>query len=228
MPQYTEIAVAEIERAAKDDRFVQVMLPARSQAGYGNQRYWPILRAAAANGLAVAITFGGSTGTPPTPVNWLSSYYEEYNTAPLNFQSHIMSLVMSGIFQELPELKVVVAEGGWTWLPPFMWRMDQEWKAFQREVPWVKAPPSEYVRRHFRFTTQPFDAPDKPEHIDQVLEQIGSDGMLMFSTDYPHRYKHGNAELLARLRPEQVEQVRWRNAAECYGLGDLSSVPART
>jgi predicted TIM-barrel fold metal-dependent hydrolase len=223
-PQYPELAVAEIERWADDRRFVQVLLPARSPAGYGNQRYWPILKAAAEHGLAVAIIFGGGTGSPPTPVNWLSSYYEEYNTAPLNYQGHVMSLVMSGIFPELPDLKVVVAEGGWTWLPPFMWRMDQEWKAFQREVPWVKSPPSEYVRRHFRFTTQPFDAPPGPEQIDEVLEQIGSDELLMYGSDHPHRYLHGNVSLLARLSPEQAERVRWQNAAECYGLAGRSLV----
>jgi predicted TIM-barrel fold metal-dependent hydrolase len=223
-PQYPELAVAEIERWADDRRFVQVLLPARAQAGYGNQRYWPILKAAAEHGLVVAITFGGGTGTPPTPVNWLSCYYEEYNTAPLNFQGHVMSLVMSGIFPELNDLKVVVAEGGWTWLPPFMWRMDQEWKAFQREVPWVKSPPSEYVRRHFRFTTQPFDAPPSAEQIDELLEQIGSDEMLLYASDHPHRYLHGNSELIARLSPEQAERVRWRNATECYGLAGRSLV----
>ncbi len=217
-PQYPELAVTEIERTARDPRFVQILLPARSPAGYGNQRYWPILRAANERGLAVAITFGGGTGTPPTPINWLSSYFEEYNVAPLNFQGHVMSLVMSGIFAELPDLKVVVAEAGWTWLPPFMWRMDQEWKAFQREVPWVKQPPSAYVRRHFRFTTQPFDAPPLPEQVDQVLEQIGSDELLMFGSDYPHRYRHTNDELLRRLSPEQAERVRWQNAEECYGV----------
>jgi predicted TIM-barrel fold metal-dependent hydrolase len=217
-PQFAEMAVEEIERAAEHPRFVQVLLPARAPAGYGNQRYWPILKAAAQRGLAVAITFGGGTGTPPTPVSWLSSYFEEFNAAILNFQSHIISLVMSGIFAELPDLKVVVSEGGWTWLPALMWRMDQEWRAFQREVPWVQEPPSHYVRKHFRFTTQPFDAPPAEKQMDQLMEQLGSDKLLMFGSDYPHKYLHSNDELLARLAPHQADRVRWQNAVECYRL----------
>lgn len=215
-PQHVEFAVDEIERIAPDPRFVQLLLPARSPAGYGSQRYWPLLRAAARHRLPVAITFGGGTGTPPTPVGWLSSYYEEYNTAILNFQSHILSLVMSGIFQECPDLRIVCTEGGWTWLPGFLWRMDAEWKAFHREVPWVEERPSTYVRRHFRFTTQPFDAPATEPHLSQLLEQIGSEDILMYGSDHPHRYAHDNEELLAAVSPAHASRIRWENACELY------------
>jgi predicted TIM-barrel fold metal-dependent hydrolase len=213
-PQYPEIAVAEIERVAEDPRFVQILVP----APYGNQRYWPIWRAAAERGLPVALTFGGGTGTPPTPVNWLGSWFEEYGTAPLNFQSHVMSLAVSGIFDLYPDLRVIVMESGWTWLPALLWRMDQEWKAFQREVPWMTGPPSTYVRKHFRFTTGPTDAPPNAAHLGHVLEQLGSDELLLYGSDWPHRYGDELEQLLAQLSPEQVEKVRWRNAAECYGL----------
>jgi predicted TIM-barrel fold metal-dependent hydrolase len=219
-PQYPHFAVEEIERIAADRRFVQVMLPARAAAGYGHQQYWPILRSSAQQGLAVAITFGGGAGIAPTPLNWLGSYYAEYNTAILNFQSHVLSLVMSGIFAELPDLRIVVSEGGWTWLPPLMWRMDQEWRAVQREVPWVKEPPSAYVRRHFRFTTQPYDAPGDPRHLHQLLDQLGSDELLLYGSDYPHRYLHDNEELLGELGDELAERIRWRNACDWYALSD--------
>jgi predicted TIM-barrel fold metal-dependent hydrolase len=217
-PQYPETAIAEIERIAADPRFVQILLPARSTAPYGNQRFWPILRAAAERNLAIGITFGGGTGSPPTPVNWLGSFFEEYGTATLNFQTHVMSLAVSGIFDLYPNLQIVVMESGWTWLPALMWRMDQEWKAFQREVPWMTGPPSSYVRRHFRFTTAPIDTPETAAHLGHVLEQLGSDDLLMYGSDYPHRYGDELPGLLEQLSPEQVERVRWGNAAACYGL----------
>jgi predicted TIM-barrel fold metal-dependent hydrolase len=217
-PQYPEAAVAEIERIGDDKRFVQILVTARAASPYGNQRYWPIWRAAAERDLPIAITFGGGTGSPPSPVNWLGSYFEEYSTATLNFQSHILSMAVSGIFDLHPNLKVVVMESGWTWLPALLWRMDQEWKAFQREVPWMTGPPSEYVRRHFRFTTAPVDAPGTQEHLGHVLEQLGSDELLMFGSDYPHRYGDEIDRVVDLLSPEQVERLRWRNAAECYGL----------
>jgi predicted TIM-barrel fold metal-dependent hydrolase len=218
-PQYVDLAVEEIERIAEEPRFVQILVPARIAPGYGNHCYWPLWRAAAKHGLPVVIAWGGCTGAPPTTANWLGSHWEEYNTGILNFQAQVMSLVVSGVFQELPELKFVIAEGGWTWLPPFLWRLDQEWRAFQREVPWLgHKPPSAHMREHFRFTTQPFDAPASAEQLAQLIEQTRAPELLLFSSDYPHATNHGNDELLAALTPEHADRVRWSNAADWYGF----------
>ena len=42
------------------------------------------------------------------------------------------------------------------------------------------------IRRHVRFTIQPLDEPPDSSIMAKVIEQIGSDEMLLFSTDYPH------------------------------------------
>jgi predicted TIM-barrel fold metal-dependent hydrolase len=67
-----------------------------------------------------------------------------------------------------------------------MWRTDKEWKGLRHNTPWVKRPPSEYMRAHIRLTVQPVDAPPDAGHLLQILEQIESDEMLLFATDYPH------------------------------------------
>jgi predicted TIM-barrel fold metal-dependent hydrolase len=56
----------------------------------------------------------------------------------------------------------------------------------RREIPWVKRPPSDIIRQHIRLTLQPLDAPPAPEHLLQIIQQLDSDELLMFSTDYPH------------------------------------------
>jgi predicted TIM-barrel fold metal-dependent hydrolase len=227
-PQYLDAALQEVDRIAEDPRFVQILVPARAHQAYGNQRYWPLWEAAARHGLAVAITFGGGTGTPPTPVNWLSSYFEEYTTATLNFQGHILSLAVSGVFDRHPELRFVIAESGWTYLPAWLWRMDQEWRAFSREVPWMTGPPSSYVRRHFRFTLQPTDAPPDDQQLLDIYHQLGTDELLMFSSDYPHNSGPGAERLLSLLRNEQRERVLWHNAAALYEFDqDTSAVAGR-
>jgi hypothetical protein len=217
-PQHTASAVEEVERIAADGRFVQIALPARSGEPYGSQRYWPIWEAAAAHGLALAITYGGASLTPPTPVHWPASFFELYVDAPLQQGTHLTSLVFSGIFDRFPELKVVLVESGWTWLPQLLWRMDWEWKASRREVPWIRDRPSDYVRRHFRLTTAPCDAPDDLRRLAQVIGQLESDEMLLYGSDHPRTHDVGIDELLDLLTPEQGERVLWRNAAETYGL----------
>ena len=52
------------------------------------------------------------------------------------------------------------------------------------------------MREHMRLTLQPVDAPPDPIHLRQVIEQIESDEMLMFSTDYPHYHFDAPEEAL--------------------------------
>lgn len=215
-PQYADAAVQEIERVAEDERFVQVLLPARAWEPYGSQRYWPIWEAAVEAGLALLISYGGSTGTPPTPNGWVWSFFEEYAGFQQVFAAHVASLIANGVFNRHPELRVVVAESGWTWLPSLLWRMDAEWKAARREIPWVEVPPSEYVRLHFRFTTQPIDA--AATDIRRALELMPADELLVYGSDYPRTYEPSAEALMAEFSPEQAERVRWRNAAETYAL----------
>ncbi len=179
-PQHPSAAADEIERVAADGRFVQVLLPAWATAGYGAEHYLPIWDAVAQTGLRVAIAYGGGTGTPPTPMGWPASLFETYVTATLAFQSHITSLVFGGVFERHPDLRVVMLESGWTWLPALLWRLDDNWRAFQREVPWVRSPASAYVRRHFRFTTSPCDRPGErrsPARGDRP-DRLGGDAHL--------------------------------------------------
>ncbi len=184
--QDTDLAVAEIERLGTHPSIVQVLLPARSAAPYGNRRFHPIYAAATHHDLVVGIQFGGAPGNPPTPVGWPSFYLEEYAGMASVFQSHLLSLVSEGVFDRFPSLRVALIESGCTWLPSLLWRFDKEWKGLRREIPWVRQPPSTYIREHVRLTLAPFDAPPDPQYVLQFVDQVGSEDLLMFATDYPH------------------------------------------
>jgi predicted TIM-barrel fold metal-dependent hydrolase len=217
-PQHADAAVAEIHRVGQDPRFVQVALPARSVEPYGAQRYWPIWEAAAEHRLAVAITYGGASLTSPTPVNWPGSFFELYTLAPLQFGTHLASIVFSGVLRRFDDLRVVMVESGWTWLPPLLWRMDWEWKGSRREVPWVDERPSEFVRRHVRFTTQPCDRPDDLGRLREIIEQIGSDDMLLYASDHPRAPEFALDDPALGLDAALVERIRRTNAWECFDL----------
>ena len=217
-PHDTVLAVDEIKRIT-DPRFVQVLLPARSWEPYGNRRYWPIYEAAIEKGLAVAIHFGGLSGNPPTPVGQLQTYYEEYSAATQLFASHVLSLLAEGVFDRYGDLRIAIVESGVTWLPTWMWKLDTEWKATRREIPWVRSLPSTYIRRHIRLTTQPLDIPTgATTELREVVEQIGSDEMLMFSSDYPHTHGRDPGQILDALEPAVRAKVLAGNADSFYGL----------
>ena len=217
--QHPDLAVQEIERVGDHPGFVQVFLPSRSAAPYGSRRYHPVFEAALRHDLVVSIQFGGAPGIPPTPSGWPSHYGEEVVGMSHVFQSQLTSLIAEGAFDQFPELRVSMIEGGWTWLPSLMWRMDKNWRGLRREIPWVKRPPSEYVREHVRFSTQPLDAPPEPKHLRQVIDQLGSDELLMFSTDYPHWHFDRPEQAFPLELPEaRRRKVMAENARAWYGL----------
>ena len=84
-------------------------------------------------------------------------------------------------------------ESGVTWLPGYLWRLTKFWKGLRSEVPWVADPPATIVRDRVRLTLQPFDGPPEPATITRFMEHMGSDELLLFSTDYPHWQFEGDA-----------------------------------
>jgi uncharacterized protein len=103
------------------------------------------------------------------------------------FQSQLMNMIAEGLFDRFEGLRVVLAEGGFAWLPAFLWRFDRLWRGLRREIPWTSRPPSQVVREQVRATLQPNDGPADAGAFARLLDLLGSDELLLFSTDYPHR-----------------------------------------
>ena len=212
-------AAQEIERMGDHPGFVQVLLPVRSLMPYGKRHYDPIFEAAVRHNLVVGIHYGGAAGIPPSPSGWFSTYLEEYAGAGQIFQAQVISLVTEGTFDRFPDLRVALIEGGFTWLPSVMWRIDKEWRGLRHITPWIRRLPSDYMREHLRFTLQPMDAPPDPTQFLRMIGQLDSDDMLMFSTDYPHWQFDSPEEALPMGLPESLmKKILGENAREFYQL----------
>lgn len=217
--QQPEMAAKEIDRVGDHPGFVQVYLPVRSWMPYGNPICRPIFAAAARHDLVVGLHFGGMSPMPPTSAGWPSTYLEEYAGMAANFASNLMSIIVEGVFDEFPSLRLALVESGFSWLPAYMWRFDKEWRGLRREVPWTRLPPSAYVREHVRMTLQPNDAPPEPGRLARLIDQLGSDDLLMFSTDYPHQHFDAPEEAIpAGLPDSSVRKIMAENARTFYRL----------
>ena len=215
-PQNPEFAVEEIERRAADPRFVQVLLPVSDEMPLGRRPYWPIYAAAARHGLPVALHAGSSFKHPTTSVGWSSTVTEDYVAQAQGFQSALTSLVCEGVFEKIPELRVVLLESGVTWLPAHLWRMNKSWRGLRMEVPWLDRTPASIVRDHVRLTMQPFDAPPEAAIVQRVVEQIGSDRVLLFATDWPHWQFDGEDVLPPGLSPALARRIMVDNPRETF------------
>lgn len=214
-----EAAAAEIDYWAKDDRFVQVLLLGQSELLLGRQINWPIWEAAARRGLPVAIHIGGVFRQAPTSVGWPASYLEWYVGQQSNLEAQLNSIVSEGVLQKYPATKIVVSEVGFNWLPPFLWKFDKLWKSYRPDIPWVNRPPSELIREHVRFTTAPSDGAEQLGGLDRAVERMGSDSMLVYSSDYPHNHTTGPRDIEGGTFDQQLlERIYRNNAADLYNL----------
>jgi hypothetical protein len=217
--QLPAAAAREIDRVGDHPGFVQVILPIRSHLPYGNRIHHPTFEAIARKGLVAGLHFGGHPGNPPTPEGWPSYYVEEYVDMATVAASQLTNIVTEGLFDEFPTLRMAFLEVGWTWLAPHMWRFDKEWRNLRRLVPWVRRAPSNYIREHVRFTIQPLDAPPDARQLVQAVDMIGSEDVLMYSSDFPHAHAWDPEQVLFPELPESLaRKIRSENARGFYKL----------
>lgn len=213
-----EASLQELKRLEGDRRFAQITLHARSAEPLGKKRYWPIYQAAVEAGLPVAIHSSGYGQYAPSGAGWMSFYIEEHHSYAHTMQTAIISLIMEGAFERFPDLKFVVVEGGFGWAPALAWRLDKIWQRNRSELPDVKRPPSEYMRRNVWYATQPVEEPEVNSQLGDLVDWIGAD-RLLFATDYPHwdmddpRYAFKYP-----LKKDDLSRIFSLNAKELYNL----------
>jgi predicted TIM-barrel fold metal-dependent hydrolase len=214
--QAPDRATEEVERLAPDRRFVQVLMPVSAEMPLGKPFYWPIYAAAERHGLPIGIHAGTMSRHPTTALGWPSYQTEDYIAQAQAFQTATASLVAEGVFVKFPDLKVVYLESGFTWLPACLWRMDKYWKGLRKEIPWVDRPPTEIVRDHVRLTLQPIDAPPDGDVLERLFDQLGSDELLLYSTDYPHWQFDGTDVLPTSLSRSLARKIQIDNPRATY------------
>ncbi len=220
--QSAELAVAEIERWAHDKRFVSVLLLVGGSRPLGKRENWPIYAAAERHGLAVSIHAGSNYHNPPTPVGWSSTHTEDYVNQAQSFQSALTSLICEGVFNKFPDLKVVLLESGFTWLPAHLWRLTKFWRGLRMEIPWVDRAPADIVRSNVRLSLQPVDGPPDAASLNRLFEHLQSDELLLFSTDYPHWQFDGTEAMPDAISPALARRIMVDNPRATYArLGAL-------
>jgi predicted TIM-barrel fold metal-dependent hydrolase len=188
---------------------------------FGHPIYDPIFKAAAEVGLPIAIHTGGEfTGD--------NAHYQAGGVAGSRFeleagglqpvQHHLVSLIVHGVFERYPDLKVLLAEYGVTWLPHLLYQMDANYDLMRRESPWVKKWPSEYFREHVFVTTQPFESTITSRQLSNLYTNFEYlQDVLCFSTDYPHWDTEDATIIRQRLPESWHDNVFYRNALRFYG-----------
>ena len=208
-------AAREIDRMAAHPQMRQVLLPVVDTIAYGEPQYRPIFEAANRHDLQIAFHH-----TPQVQGSYGMglSYMERHALIPMGLMPQVISLICNGVFDEFPRLRFMVLEGGFSWLPHVMWRLDREYRQGRIEVPWIKKLPSAHIRERLKLSTQPTEDISADQWL-KLIDLMGTDEILVFSTDYPHFDFDDPDAAIPRQLPEGIrEKIFWKNAAGFYEL----------
>jgi len=139
---------------------------------------------------------------------------------PTNCSAALVALVLGGVFEKFPNLKVVFFECSAEWILYWMHRMDDDWewaKDFPQISGHMKRAPSEYIKRNCYVTCEADEG-----DLARPIAELGEDHILMAS-DYPHfdsEYPHTVSTIRARkdLNDRQKAKILGENAARLLRL----------
>jgi predicted TIM-barrel fold metal-dependent hydrolase len=86
---------------------------------------------------------------------------------------------------KFPKLKTFWVESGLAWVPFLMQRLDDQFLMRQSEAPLLKRLPSEYMREHCWYSSQPMERGNM-KALEMTMEMINAETQLLYSSDWPH------------------------------------------
>ncbi|WP_067889452.1 amidohydrolase family protein [Nocardia vaccinii] len=157
-------------------------------------------------------------GHSSDPAAWHMSAWQwmnVYGQRPV--EDTLSALIFDNLFGRFPALKVLVAEHGAEWIPPFLRHMDKS-RGMGRNGPWIGGRlterPSEIFRRHVRVAPYPED------DIPALVSGLGDADCLVMGSDFPHAEGVAEpadfADLLAPLDDGTVRQIIRGNADDLF------------
>ncbi|MEO8601952.1 MAG: amidohydrolase family protein [bacterium] len=185
-------AVAELRRAVEELGMVGAVLPAVGLARpLGHLDLDPLYAEAQRLGCALAVHGGPAQGLG---LDGLEKYGQIHALSHPSAQMlQLTSVVMNGVFDRFPELRMAFLEGGAGWVPFLMDRMDRSYEVrrFPEYTGGTRHVPSWYVRECGIY----FGVDLHERTLGYTAEVVGAEHLL-FCSDFPHEVN------LARCRDE--------------------------
>lgn len=213
-------AAAEIRRSGANNRMVGIAMGGNGLSRpFGHPVYHPIYEAAVELGLPLVLQIGPETdsssftpfiagGTPATFGEW----------SALSWQSnlaHMSSMIMNGVFDLYPTLKVLLIGGGVLWVPGQLWRLDA-WHRTNTREGFLSKLPSEYFAEHFRLATYQIESVASADALRRGLETIPDvTDVLMYTSTFPNRDWQDVSEC-ERLLPADWQSAALRDNAAAF------------
>ncbi len=222
--------VKELQRCRKLGlRGMMTWGTAPAEHPYGDPIYDPFW--AAASDLEMPLSLHTITSKPGSPGGVASgvsmksqpgsmgvAYLSNYMFLGTDIQVSLFSLVIGGVLERFPKLRIIAAESDTGWMPHFMFRLDHGYEKFgEMQIRKLKMKPADYLRRQMFATFQ-----DDP--IGASMYRFFGPDNYMWASDFPHSdstWPHSRAVVAREFEgvPEDVtRKIVFDNAARLYGI----------
>ncbi len=131
---------------------------------------------------------------------------------------HMTNWIINAIPERFPKLKTLWVEGGLSWIPFLMQRLDHEFLMRQNEAPGLKKLPSDYMKEMY-FSSQPMEQVH-PNALKVTMDMMNAETQLLYASDWPHwdfNPPH-TITTLPFLSDEAKKNILGLNAAKLFGL----------
>jgi predicted TIM-barrel fold metal-dependent hydrolase len=183
-PANTPDKAAElIDRAGSEKGIVGVIVSPNRPVPLGDDFYNPIYEAAQKKGLPILVHSGIWYGDPFT------EFGKNLPIFTLNFPfgclKQATSVIVEGVPERFKNLKWMWVEGGVTWIPFLMYRLNNFYERMRDEAPLLRKMPSEYLKE-FYYSSQPLEQSAGAKNLQWMFEQFDAENQLLYASDYPH------------------------------------------
>jgi predicted TIM-barrel fold metal-dependent hydrolase len=222
-----ELAAAEARRAVEKKGHVGViLLPMPIKDRYFNSPECDVLWKEITR-LKVPLAFHGTSGGASQ--DYVTNRFRgkpnfrtqnHASAFPLELMLAMSAMIVGGVLERFPDLRVGFLEGNCGWLPWWLHRLDDQWKKYGGgEAIKLSAKPSEYFKR------QCFIGTDVDEDLLKVVIDESGDDNIVMSVDYPHAdgpFPNGVKTFLdlPGVSLESKRKIMWDNCLRLYGFAE--------
>lgn len=214
-------AVAELRRAVKEQKMVAGLLPAVTllNKGYGHADFHPIYEEAQKLNVPLTVHGAVSRGLGFDFLQTMSMIHTLEH--PIAQMIQLTSIVLDGVFDRFPKLRMGFLEAGAGWIPYMMDRMDEKFHIDRKRKHFpLSKQPSEYFRSGHIYVT----CETEEKILDVAVREMGED-FIMYPTDFPHEREAGEfgkelPEFLDRrdLSARAKRKILGENAKRFYAI----------
>lgn len=203
--QDPDAAIAELHRAVDELGFVGAMLPSMGLPLHlGHKAYWPFYAEASKMGCALGVHGGCHSGLGMDTFNVFAAIHALGH--PYGVGVCFASMVINGVFDKFPNLRVGYLEGGVGWFIMALERLTGSYRAFTPMDPrqeLLRLEPGEtvadYIIRHIK-RGQIFVGVEGDEPALAYAVKVAGNEAFVYSSDFPHEVNNETCK-------EEIEEV---------------------